>query len=107
MRSVRIIFYEIEGHDVTTTETHPTAPVSTMFLYVLGGVYLVYLMALGNVLYTWMSTRAETIIEHPVNTNPDVVVKHWTVASMRDPTEADQQIGNAPAFPQGSIDTGS
>ena len=80
-------------------------PVSTMFLWVLGGVYLVYLMALGNVLYTWVSARTETIIEHPVNTNPDVVVKHWTVASMRAATDADQQIGNAPAFPQGSIDT--
>ncbi|MFL5660448.1 MAG: hypothetical protein ACJ8BW_03770, partial [Ktedonobacteraceae bacterium] len=25
MRSVRIIFYEREGHDVTTTKIHPTA----------------------------------------------------------------------------------
>src|SRR6266851_6614195 len=80
-------------------------PVSTMFLCVLGGVYLVYLMALGNVLYTWVSARTETIIEHPVNTNPDVVVKHWTVASMRAATDADQQVGTPSDLTQGSLDT--
>src|SRR5712692_7830283 len=79
--------------------------VGRILLCLLAGVYLVYLVALGNFLYTSVSALGETIIEHPVNTNPDVVVKHWTVASMRAATDADQQIGNAPAFPQGSIDT--
>jgi V8-like Glu-specific endopeptidase len=80
-------------------------PVSTIFLCVLGGVYLVYLLALGNFAYTWVSARLETIIEHPVNTDPDVVIRHWTMASMRNAIDADQQINNASSFPQGSIDT--
>ncbi|MFL5704212.1 MAG: trypsin-like serine peptidase, partial [Ktedonobacteraceae bacterium] len=80
-------------------------PVSTIFLCVLGGVYLVYLLALGNFAYTWVSARSETIIEHPVNTNPDVVIKHWTMASMRNAIDADQQINNASALTQESIDT--
>ncbi|MFL5693862.1 MAG: trypsin-like serine peptidase, partial [Ktedonobacteraceae bacterium] len=80
-------------------------PVSTIFLCVLGGVYLVYLLALGNFAYTWVSARSETIIEHPVNTNPDVVIKHWTMANMRNAIDADQQINNASALTQESIDT--
>jgi V8-like Glu-specific endopeptidase len=80
-------------------------PVGTLFLCVLGGVYLVYLLALGNFVYTWVSARSGTIIEHPVNTNPDVAIKHWTVAGMRNASDADQQINNASAFTQGSSDT--
>ncbi len=81
---------------------HPLA--GKIFLCLLAIVYLGYLAALARFLDISMSTRSETIIEHPIDTNPDIVVKHWTAASMRDATEADQQNGNASAFTQGSID---
>ncbi|HLQ28694.1 MAG TPA: hypothetical protein VK140_05590 [Ktedonobacteraceae bacterium] len=79
--------------------------VGRILLCLLAGVYLVYLVALGNFLYTSVSALGETIIEHPVNTNPDVVVKHWTVANMRNATDADQQVGTPSDLTQGSLDT--
>ncbi len=79
--------------------------VGRILLCLLAGVYLVYLVALGNFLYTSVSALGETIIEHPVNTNPDVVVKHWTAANMRNATDADQQVGTPSDLTQGSLDT--
>src|SRR6266567_3451143 len=79
--------------------------VGRILLYSLAGVYLVYLVGLGNFLYTWVSTRSETVIDHPVDTNPGVIISHWTAANMLNATDADQQIGNAPDLTQGSIDT--
>jgi len=76
-----------------------------IFLCVLASVYLVYLVAVGRFLSTSLLAPAETIVEHPVETNADVVVKHWTVASMRNATDADQQIGYTSDFTQSSIDT--
>ena len=76
-----------------------------IFLCVLASAYLVYLVALGRFLSASLLAPAETIIEHPVETNAEVVVKHWTVASMRNATDADQQIGYASDFTQSSIDT--
>jgi V8-like Glu-specific endopeptidase len=72
-----------------------------IFLCLLTGVYLVYLVVLGNFLVSGM---AGTIIEHPVDTNPNVVVKYWTAANMRDASDADEQIGNAAGLTQGSSD---
>jgi len=82
---------------------HPLA--GKIFLCVLASVYLVYLVAFVRFLSTSLSTPSQTIIEHPVNTNPDVAVKHWTAASMRDATDVDQQIGPAFELTQGSNDT--
>ncbi len=79
--------------------------VGTILLCLLAGVYLLYLVALVSFLYTSISALSETIIEHPVDTNPAVVVKHWTAASMRAATDADQQIGNASYLTQVSTDT--
>jgi V8-like Glu-specific endopeptidase len=79
--------------------------VGQILLYLLAGVYVVYLVALGNFVYTWVSTRSETIIDHPVDTNTDVIVKHWTVANMLNATDADQQASNASDLTQVSIDT--
>jgi V8-like Glu-specific endopeptidase len=75
-----------------------------IFLCLLASVYLVYLVAFVHFLSTPLSAPSETIIEHPVETNPDIVVKLWTAASMRDATDADQQIGHASDLTQGSID---
>src|SRR6266702_8650310 len=82
---------------------HPLA--GKIFLCVLASVYLVYLVAFVRFLSTSLSAPPKTIIEHPVNTNPDVAVKHWTAASMRDATDVDQQIGPAFDLTQGSNDT--
>src|SRR5437773_1056388 len=66
-----------------------------ILLCLLAGVYLVYLVTLGSILYNWVSTFTETIVEHQVDTNPGVVIKHWTAANMRNATDADQQSVNA------------
>jgi V8-like Glu-specific endopeptidase len=76
-----------------------------IFLGVLASVYLVYLVAFGRVLATSLSAPPATIIEHPVQANPAIVITHWTAASMRAATDADQQIGHASDLTQGSIDT--
>src|SRR6266568_6256375 len=81
---------------------HPLA--GKIFLCLLAIVYLGYLVASVRFLDTAVSALSGTIIEHPVDTNADVVIKHWTAASMRDATDADQQNGNASDFTQGSID---
>jgi V8-like Glu-specific endopeptidase len=76
-----------------------------IFLCALASVYLMYLVAFGRVLTTSLLGLSETIIEHPVETNPDVVVNHWTTANMRAATDADILIGPAPDLTQGSINT--
>ncbi len=76
-----------------------------IFLSVLASAYLVYLVAFGRVLTTSLFTPSEQIIEHPVETNPDVAIKHWTAANMHAATDADQQSSLAPDLVQGSIDT--
>src|SRR6266487_141123 len=75
-----------------------------IFLCLLAAVYLVYMVAVGNFLYTAFLAPAATIIEHPVDTNPDAVVKHWTAANMRNATDADQQNDNVSNLTQGSTD---
>jgi hypothetical protein len=76
-----------------------------IFLWVLASAYVMYLVAFGRVLTTSLLGLSETIIEHPVNTNPDLAVRYWTVASMRAASDADQQIGLASDLTQASIET--
>jgi V8-like Glu-specific endopeptidase len=78
--------------------------VGKIFLCLLALVYLVYLVALGRFLYTSVLAPSQTIVEHAVETNPDVVIKHWTAASMRDAIDADQQNSQAFDLTQGSLD---
>jgi V8-like Glu-specific endopeptidase len=69
-----------------------------IFLCVLAVVYQVYLITLVGFLYasyTGMFMPSETIVEHPMNTSPEVV-RDWTVARMRDAADADQLLGNVP-----------
>src|SRR6266571_2441207 len=81
---------------------HPLA--GKIFLCLLAMVYLVSLVAFGRFLSTSLSVPSQTVIEHPLETNPDIVIKHWTPASMRDATDADQQVGNTSELTQGSSD---
>ncbi len=79
--------------------------VGRVLLYLLGCVYLVYLVSLGSFVYTQVSGLMEPVVEHRVDTNPEVVLKHWTAASMRNATDADQLSKNgADVSQQGSTD---
>jgi hypothetical protein len=77
-----------------------------IFLSLLAGVYLVYLVAFGHVLSTSLFGPQTTIIEQPVNSNPEIAVKYWTNAYMQSASDADQQIGTASDLSQASIDLG-
>src|SRR5438046_7629329 len=74
-----------------------------IFLSLLAGAYLVYLVAFGHVLSTSLFGPQETIIEQPVNTNPNLALKYWTSASMQAASDADQQIGLTSDLTQASI----
>jgi hypothetical protein len=74
-----------------------------IFLSLLAGAYLVYLVALGHGLSSSLFGPHETIIEQPVNTNPDLAVKYWTTANMQSASDADQQIGTTSDLTQVSI----
>jgi V8-like Glu-specific endopeptidase len=74
-----------------------------IFLGLLAVVYAIYLVVFGRSLYGWVS--GPTIIEHQVDTNPNVVIKHWTVANMRHAIDADQQSRNVADLTQGSVGT--
>ena len=76
-----------------------------IFLCVLASVYLVYLLGFARFLSTSLSAPPVTISEHPVETNPNVVVSHWTGASMRAATDVDLLTSQAPDLTQGSSDT--
>ena len=99
---------ERERHDATTAETLIQLPLAGKIFLCLARVHCVpeLLDCYWCMFCTLrLSAPSETIIEHPVDTNPDVVVKYWTAASMRDATDADQQIGNTADLTQASIDT--
>src|SRR5438132_6060550 len=75
-----------------------------IFLCVLASVYLVYLVGFARFRSTSLSAPPVTIREHPVETSPNAVVKHWTGASMRDATDADLLISHASDLTQRGID---
>src|SRR6266700_4319906 len=81
---------------------HPLT--SKIFLCLLAIVYLGYLATFGRFLYTSISTPSGTIAEHQLDTNSSVI-KYWTVANMRDATDADQLNSNASDLRQESLDT--
>src|SRR5262249_34285206 len=76
-----------------------------IFLRLLASVYVIYLVAFGSFLYPAVLAPSETITEHQVDTNPNVIVQHWTVASMRNAISTDQPNENATDLTQGNIDT--
>ena len=77
-----------------------------IFLTVLAGTYLIYLVAFGHSLSTSLFGPHETIIEQPANSNPDLAVKYWTLANMQSASDVDQQIGTTTDLTQTSIDLG-
>jgi hypothetical protein len=81
---------------------HPLA--GKIFLGLLAIVYLGYLVVFGRFLSTSLSAPSASVVEHAVETNPNLVVQHWTVARMRDAIDADQQNSTPFAFTHGSID---
>jgi hypothetical protein len=76
-----------------------------IFLCILAIVYMMYAIVSGHVLNSWLSVPSQAIVDHPVETNPDIVIKHWTVASMRSATDADLLIAGASGPTQRSSDT--
>ena len=76
-----------------------------IFLCLLAGVYVMSLVGFGHFLSISLSAPAETIIEHPLDTNPDMVVKYWTAASMRGATDTDLLSGKASGLTQESSDS--
>ena len=75
-----------------------------IFLSLLAGTYLIYLVAFGHSLATSLFGPQETIIEQPANSNPDLAVKYWTMANMQSASDLDQQIGMTTDLTQASID---
>ena len=86
-------------------------PVGKVLLSLLVIVYLVAIvrflyttvpasLAIVKSLYTAVTAPWETISEHPVATNPGVVIKHWTAAHMRSATDADEQDSNVSTLTQ-------
>jgi hypothetical protein len=73
-----------------------------IFLCVLAIVYLGYLVALVNFLHPSVSS---SIAEHLINTNPNVIISHWTATSMHNATNEDQQNGNASDLTQVKTET--
>ncbi|MBO0783561.1 MAG: hypothetical protein J2P37_32515 [Ktedonobacteraceae bacterium] len=79
--------------------------VGKIFLCVLAGVYVVYLVALARFLYSSGPTSSTTIIEHSVEMQANTAIQHWTVANMRGAINADLQIDSSAGLTQGSSDT--
>ena len=73
-----------------------------IFLCVLAGSYMVYLVGLSHFLYPALWAPSTTIIDHPVNTSPSAVEHYWTTASMQGAISADQQISTNPTLTQES-----
>jgi V8-like Glu-specific endopeptidase len=76
-----------------------------IFLYVLASAYLVYMVGFVRVLSTSLSAPSERISEHAVETNPTIVLAHWTATSMHNATDADLLISQTSELTQGSSDT--
>jgi len=76
-----------------------------IFLGLLAGVYLLYLVSFARFLSTSLTAPTVTIVEHQVGTSPTIVLKHWTAANMRDATDEDQQIGQTSNLAQENSNT--
>src|SRR5437016_14426706 len=74
-----------------------------IFLSLLAGAYLLYLVAFGHGLSASLFGPHETIIEQPVNSNPELAFKYWTATNMQSASDADQQIGLTSDLTQASI----
>ena len=75
-----------------------------VFLSLLAGIYLIYLIAFGQGMLTTIFGPHETIEEQPINSNPDFVIQYWTTANMQSASDADRQIGTTSDLTQASSD---
>src|ERR1019366_5263590 len=64
-----------------------------IFLGVLAGVYVVYLAM--RFVYPSLSTSSTSIVEHPLDANSGAEIQYWTMSSMQNAVQADEQIGNS------------
>ena len=76
-----------------------------IFLGVLAIAYIIYLGVRLQSFYPSIASFAQPISEHVVDTSPNAVVTHWTVAHMRDAVDIDQQMKGAPSLTGSAIDT--
>ena len=63
-----------------------------VFLCLLAGSYLLYLMAYTHFLPISLFASSPTISDHPVGASPNDALQYWTPASMRNATNIDSQI---------------
>jgi V8-like Glu-specific endopeptidase len=77
--------------------------IGKIFLGLLGGAYLVYLVALGHFLSP--ATPSIPISEHSIETNASAIIQNWTVADMRQAIDADSLIDQGANQTLGSTDT--
>lgn len=68
---------------------------SRLFLGVLAVVYVVYLVGLGNYVYTNVIAPTPSIVEHEVETSANTALMHWSPDAMLHATDADQQYDTA------------
>lgn len=73
-----------------------------VFLVVLAGVYVVYLVTFGKTLFPSLFTPSTSIVEHAITTNPSIALRHWTAENMHNAINADEQIDTASDFTQTS-----
>lgn len=81
---------------------HPLGGRVLLCLLVVGS--LIYVVTFRHFLDTSVFAPPATIIEHDVNTNPNVIAQHWTEATMLAAADADQQISDTSNLTQGDID---
>jgi V8-like Glu-specific endopeptidase len=79
------------------------SPLSKLFLGALAVVYVVYLGYFRPSL-PFVGGPA-TITDHKLETDNNMVMRHWTVNAMRDAIDVSQRDDNAADFSQGSSDT--
>ncbi|GAC1356090.1 MAG: peptidase [Ktedonobacteraceae bacterium] len=75
-----------------------------VFLSLLACSYVVYLVTWGSFLYMPLLVPSKAISEHPVETNLDDSISHWTPISMLNATDVDVSDNSAPQLAQASTD---
>jgi hypothetical protein len=80
--------------------------VEKVFLCVLAGVYLVYLVGFAGILSParFMPSSATAIIEDQIDTNPNSVIQYWNAAGMNSVTDEDAQVSTVPDYSQVNSD---
>ena len=75
-----------------------------IFLSLLAGAYLIYLVTFGHTLSITLFGTQETIVEQSINSNPNLIVQYWSTATMQSAINADQQFSTTSDLTQASAD---